>query len=268
MIRVYAKDPGPIGSSLTVSAFVSVSNKSLCSALVTTTRQAPGAPAISQLSAVTVGSVNGSVKRLKLEDVLAPGRRVDRFAEMVALPELNRVRAKSGLAEWRDVPQELLANFVPTPQNIAWPMPPDGVARNSGLLKLPWAAVAAWLDPQGPLGDHATVDGTSTRVSCLVRWPEREPTPFGSVLRVSLLRQREDPLEAALSHKEFKVKFPPFAFEEDFVVKGVGADERLFLDIRLTLNDQTLFKNRDAVRVPVEGWQSQREIVLERERDR
>jgi uncharacterized lipoprotein YbaY len=94
----------------------------------------------------------------------------------------------------------------------------------------------------------------------------REPLPPGAELKVSLLRERNDALEQAIGSFTFPAGNPPVEFHAEFPVERTVEDDRFFLDVRVVANGQTLFRNRAALRVPVRGWTTKREVALDVER--
>jgi len=245
----------------TVRAILSVSSAKLASALVTVTKT--GSPI--ELYPVTCWLNGKQPLRCVWGSLVKAGTSADSFASALVLPALNAVREKNGLPALTEFPAGLLDRFVITQLNVCWIVPPGVGAKDATQVKVPIAEVRTWAPADGPLGAPAEPTPGLIPMRATVSWPTREPVPFGSVLQVSLLRERDDPIPLAV--QKFPVNDPPMEVATSFSGVKVDPDERLYLDVRIMNGTETLFRNRAAIRMPAEGWQTVHAIVLDRERN-
>lgn len=248
-----------------LDAFLSIADPTLVSFQVRVKETGGGLADVTELTPLTVGFVQREPRALQLGDVLKKGADLSQFVAGLVLPAANEARKARGLEEVKDLSPDFLGPFAVTKVNLAFAVGPGVVGPEADQIRVPLASLQEWLDPQGPLGKGAVGQKTTVRVTGYATWIHRETLPIGSELSVSLLRDRDDPLETAFGTSKFFVLTPPANFEATFQVDGVGEDDRMYLDVRIVADGKVLYRNRATTRVPLQGWTSKREVKLVRE---
>ncbi|MBS1724459.1 MAG: YbaY family lipoprotein [Armatimonadetes bacterium] len=254
------------GASFDLSTLLSSCKSPVTSALVTVTVKDQDGPVVRR-RALTFGKVGSEIRQLTLKDVLRPEIDPSTFVLGVVLPAVNAARRKASLPDLATLPVAMFDQFVPTTGNLAWPLPAGISEIAPSLFKMPWTVVASHLDPAGAFKEYAIAGKVVIPLSGMVTWVSREALPYGSRLEIRLLRDREDSLDQAVATQYIVGSSPPIPFDVVFPVPPIPEDERFYLDLRITFEGKTYYRNRAAVRVPVEGWQTRHEIQLDVERD-
>lgn len=247
--------------NVTVKGILSVVTPNYVGGLVSTERQ--GEPV--RLEAVSCWQSAGQPLRAVWGHVVKPGTEPADFAQQVLLPVLNSMRVKAGLTVLESFPPGLLDQFVQTKANVSWVTPPGLAGRDAEQIKVPISVMQPWLDPNGALGHLvAKPAGLKIPVGVLLRWQARDGLPAGAVVQVTVSRERD--AASPLAKRSFLAQDPPMDLKFEFENVAAEAGERLFLEFRIVANNENLFRNREPVKIPVEGWQTVHEIRLDRER--
>lgn len=257
---VYSDGSGTKGAEFNLKGVLSVSNNTIACALIEVQRT--GEPL--ELVPLTVWLNGQQPVKTVWGNLVIQGSSPDLFASTLLLPALNRLRVSSGLDPLAEFPPGLLDGFVVTKANVSWIVPPGVAGRDAAQVKVSHSEVKPWADKNGPLSYLWPTDAPSLPVNLVVKWSIREDVPQGGTLQVSLFRNRDDTVPIGV--QSLPVKDPPM--EAKLVFTGIvsEADERLFVDVRIMNNGQTYYRNREPLRMPALGWQTIREVRLDRER--
>jgi len=250
------------GSTMVFSlkGVLSVENERIVCGLISVERT--GLP--TELFPITYWLNGSQPARAVWGNLVNTGSSADEFAKTLLLPVLNESRKSNGLAALAEFPPGLLDGFVVTKSNLSWIVPPGVAGRDAVQIKVSHDLVKPWADGKGPLGYLWPVSAAKISFGLFVKWPIRDDVPPGGTLQISLFRDRDD--RTALGVQSFPVKDPPMEVRCEFTGIVADPDERLYVDVRVINNGQTYFRNREAARMPAQGWQTVREIRLDRER--
>lgn len=254
------KVPPATIDEFSLKGILSVANDHLVSGLVSVSRT--GKP--TELVPVTCWLNGSQPVRASWGGLVAAGTSADGFARELLLPVVNDLRKLNSLEPLREFPTGLLDGFVVTQANVSWIVPPGVAGKNAEQIKVPHALVRKWVNLSGPLGHLWSESKQTVAFSLFVKWPIREDVPRGDFLQVSLFRDRE--ATVALGVQKFAAKDPPMEVRCEFTGIVFEPDERLYVDVRVISGGTTTYRNREIARMPALGWQTLREMRLDRER--
>ncbi len=212
-----------------------------------------GGQVTKRLLPLTYGMTSSGPKRLVLKDILSKDVTPNLVFDHVIGDKLDpQIRDQVRKEAWAD-------SFVITPSALSWII-------HGKVVKVPIEDLERFVDKRGPLASFWPQPIRPVTVRGQAVWTVRESIPLNAMLEVSLLLNRDDTPDVALGVSNFVVTYPPTSFDAIFQLNEAADDDRFYLDVRVVADGKTLYRNRNPVRVPVDGWQTRHIIQLEPER--
>lgn len=97
------------------------------------------------------------------------------------------------------------------------------------------------------------------RLHGAVFYREKIALPSGAYIEFRLYKEGE---KYPLSIKTFIAKNPPIEFDVTFDMSNWGKGKSYYLEVAIIADGKTYFKSKDKTIVPIEGWESQKELLV------